>query len=636
MKKLKMIFEILAFVVLINSQAYSWIYFCIDPGHGGIQSGNVGRVYGLLEKHVNLGVGLIAYNYFGSSNWNAMLTRDNDTVTMYPTQRADTANNANYGSGVDAFISIHHNADSLITDTITNGTETFWCNADSTDNHLARNKTHLLADKTYFKLRDEFHYPERGVKITCWDVLRLTKMASTLSEASFLSCAKVERKFYYDFDDECANEADAIWRASISYWMHKGIAIVKNSYSGGNAGRIIVSKWDWMQDECFDTDTVNSPFYDCWVGGILGEAHCLQAITPQWLNGYECNFNHWSHLDNQGYPVENCYDPLWKFEVNYFETDSHRYVAYYTGGYSAQVSVPNGGENWHPGEQRNIVWDVSIGADSSTNVYVYLDRNGGNDGYPECLGWWYAKYNNHYTWTVTSPYSSNCKIKVVATDVAGNSASDVTDSYFFISASGNNNPVIDGRIHCKYPQEECRQCFHFGDSRTLEINAHDPDGDSMYYEWWCGPSPWGGHFSNGQNHIFTPQNYVVYTAPPPGKYESDTLFKDHLSVGVSDIRGGQTPEYEQGDVVLTSPGYPCRCGDANGSQVVEVGDVVTLLNYLYKGFPEYTLCAPKDRADANNSCDIEIGDITILLSYLFHGLPLTSINCCWIHLIDRR
>jgi N-acetylmuramoyl-L-alanine amidase len=29
---------------------------CIDPGHGGSQSGNLGRVYGLLEKDVNLSV----------------------------------------------------------------------------------------------------------------------------------------------------------------------------------------------------------------------------------------------------------------------------------------------------------------------------------------------------------------------------------------------------------------------------------------------------------------------------------------------------------------------------------------------------------------------------------------------------
>ncbi len=227
-------------------------------------------------------------------------------------------------------------------------------------------------------------------------------------------------------------------------------------------------------------------------------------------------------------------------------------MAYYTGGYSAQVSVPNGRENWHPDEHRDIVWNVSIGADSSTTIYVYLDRNGGNGGYPECLGFWQAKYTNHYTWTVTGPYSSYCKIKVVATDVAGNSAEDVSDYDFFISDTGNNNPEIDSPIHCKYPQDECQQCFHFGESRTLEIHAHDPDGDSMFYEWWCSPF-FGGHFPNGQNHIFTPQNYVIYTAPAQIKEESDTLVRDHLSVGVSDIRGGQTNDYAEGDVVLTTP-----------------------------------------------------------------------------------
>jgi N-acetylmuramoyl-L-alanine amidase len=34
----------------------------VDPGHGGSQSGNVGRVYGPLEKDANLRVGLASKN----------------------------------------------------------------------------------------------------------------------------------------------------------------------------------------------------------------------------------------------------------------------------------------------------------------------------------------------------------------------------------------------------------------------------------------------------------------------------------------------------------------------------------------------------------------------------------------------
>jgi N-acetylmuramoyl-L-alanine amidase len=46
-------------LLLISSQSFSWIYVCVDPGHGGDQPGNVGRVYGLLEKDVNLTLPLV-------------------------------------------------------------------------------------------------------------------------------------------------------------------------------------------------------------------------------------------------------------------------------------------------------------------------------------------------------------------------------------------------------------------------------------------------------------------------------------------------------------------------------------------------------------------------------------------------
>ena len=54
---------VVVFVLLISSQSFSWDRVCIDPGHGGFQSGTVGRVYGVLKKDANLGVGLAAYEW---------------------------------------------------------------------------------------------------------------------------------------------------------------------------------------------------------------------------------------------------------------------------------------------------------------------------------------------------------------------------------------------------------------------------------------------------------------------------------------------------------------------------------------------------------------------------------------------
>jgi hypothetical protein len=59
MKKLNLILWIVvALLLLIASRSFSWIYVCVDPGHGGSDPGTHGHVYGLLEKDVNLGITL--------------------------------------------------------------------------------------------------------------------------------------------------------------------------------------------------------------------------------------------------------------------------------------------------------------------------------------------------------------------------------------------------------------------------------------------------------------------------------------------------------------------------------------------------------------------------------------------------
>jgi N-acetylmuramoyl-L-alanine amidase len=78
MKKVNLILWIVVvFLLSISSQSFSQHnYVCVDPGHGGIHSGCVGRVYGLLEKDVNLGVGAWVYEYLGIYGWNPIVTRE--------------------------------------------------------------------------------------------------------------------------------------------------------------------------------------------------------------------------------------------------------------------------------------------------------------------------------------------------------------------------------------------------------------------------------------------------------------------------------------------------------------------------------------------------------------------------------
>lgn len=57
-------------------------------------------------------------------------------------------------------------------------------------------------------------------------------------------------------------------------------------------------------------------------------------------------------------------------------------------------------------------------------------------------------------------------------------------------------------------------------------------------------------------------------------------------------------------------------GDANGDQLIDVGDVVFLVNYLYKGdVPP----APWEAGDANCNGEVDLGDVVYLINYLYKG-----------------
>ncbi|MGB7063090.1 MAG: S8 family serine peptidase [Candidatus Zixiibacteriota bacterium] len=59
-------------------------------------------------------------------------------------------------------------------------------------------------------------------------------------------------------------------------------------------------------------------------------------------------------------------------------------------------------------------------------------------------------------------------------------------------------------------------------------------------------------------------------------------------------------------------------GDANGDGTIDIGDVVYLINYLYKGGPAPE---PLDAGDANSDGVIDIGDVVYLINYLYKGGP---------------
>jgi len=61
-----------------------------------------------------------------------------------------------------------------------------------------------------------------------------------------------------------------------------------------------------------------------------------------------------------------------------------------------------------------------------------------------------------------------------------------------------------------------------------------------------------------------------------------------------------------------------QCGDSNGDETVNILDITSLINYLYKGGPAPD---PIEAADVNNDGTVNILDITYLINYLYRGGP---------------
>jgi len=60
------------------------------------------------------------------------------------------------------------------------------------------------------------------------------------------------------------------------------------------------------------------------------------------------------------------------------------------------------------------------------------------------------------------------------------------------------------------------------------------------------------------------------------------------------------------------------CGDVNGDGVVELGDIVYEINYVFRNDS-----SPAPRAVGDVNCDgvVELGDVVYLINYVFRDDP---------------
>ncbi len=155
---------------------------CIDPGHGGTDSGAVGQK-GTKEKDVVLQISLLVKAALERNNIDVVMTRTADITSgkLMIADRCKIANNAN----VDYLVSIHANADGDRDDETGFGTETWAYSTTSTGYPLAKAVQRELIAANGLS--------DRGVKMKAWDILKGTKAPAILVETAFINNTAEEK-----------------------------------------------------------------------------------------------------------------------------------------------------------------------------------------------------------------------------------------------------------------------------------------------------------------------------------------------------------------------------------------------------------------------------------------------------------
>lgn len=89
------------------------------------------------------------------------------------------------------------------------------------------------------------------------------------------------------------------------------------------------------------------------------------------------------------------------------------------------------------------------------------------------------------------------------------------------------------------------------------------------------------------------------------------------------------PELHDGILTIVN----VTCGDVNGDSTVDVGDVVHLVNYLFKGGAEPVPIACV--GDTNSDNIVDVADVVYLINYLFRGGSAPE-GCCSLQLVKNK
>ena len=136
------------------------------------------------------------------------------------------------------------------------------------------------------------------------------------------------------------------------------------------------------------------------------------------------------------------------------------------------------------------------------------------------------------------------------------------------------------------------------DEHLFSVTGTDPESDQLYYMWNWGDeqSDWVGPFNSGETVS------AGHTWSAEGVHNVSVKVKDQNEVesGWSNV----------------SPIKIVKRGNANGDDLINVGDAVFMISYIFRGG-----AAPVPLSAGNANCDelTNVGDAVYLISFIFRG-----------------
>ncbi|WP_165972079.1 N-acetylmuramoyl-L-alanine amidase [Paenibacillus piri] len=146
----------------------------IDPGHGGNDSGVIGKKYGTYEKSLNLSTARYVADKLREAGAQAVLTREKDE-----NEELSARVKISESKKADAFVSVHYNSSPKPV----SGTLTFY---------YSKSKDESLARKLEAELNQALELKSNGISFGDYHVLRENGRPSALVELGFLSNPKDE------------------------------------------------------------------------------------------------------------------------------------------------------------------------------------------------------------------------------------------------------------------------------------------------------------------------------------------------------------------------------------------------------------------------------------------------------------